>query len=126
MERTMSNYPTGTCAADPRAPWNAPDTADAERFAHQQVTGDDIGLTTETLGEFLYTVDEKRLPLQVKTEALRGPISSAELLKLMLDRRNTDQVIAAATRELASRYLDHDYTRRVVDNALERFMGATV
>lgn len=123
----MSYYPTGTYAADPRAPWNAPDTAqqdaEAKSFAVHQVIGDDVELTTETLGEFLGTVDEQRQPLLVKTEVLRGPISSAELLKLMLDRRNTDQMIAAATRELASRYLDDAYTRKVIDSEVDRFMG---
>lgn len=121
----MDNYPPGTSASDPRAPWNAPCTDHAEGFALRQVCGEDVGLTTETLGEFLATVAEDRQPLIVKTDVLRGPISSAELLKLMLDRRNTDQMIAAATRELASRYLDDAYTRKVIDSELERVLGVS-
>lgn len=117
----MDNYPDGTSASDPRAPWNTPDTENASRYAHQKVTGQDLDLTTETLGEFLATVDDKRSDLLVKTDALVGPISSAELLCLMLDRRNTDQLIAAATRELATRYLDCGYTRSVIEAEIERF-----
>lgn len=119
----MDNYPSGTWQGYPQAPWNAACTDDAEGFAHHQVCGADVNLTTETLGEFLADVDESRQPLLVKTDALRGPISSAELLKLMLDRRNPDQLIAAATRELASRYLADPYTRKVIDAEVERFMG---
>ncbi len=117
-------YPTGTCARDPMAPWNAPDTSteNAERYAHQQVTGQDLELTTETLGEFLATVDDKRLPLLVNTNALRGPVSSADLLAMMLDRRLSDLLIAAATRELASRYLDDAYTRKVIESKVDEYM----
>jgi hypothetical protein len=119
----MSYYPTGTYAADPQAPWNAPDAAPAYEHAMRQVTGQDVSLTTETLGEFLATVNEQRHPLTVKTEVLRGPISTAELLSLMLDRRNSDQMLAAATRELASRYLNAAYTRRVIDSEVCDFMA---
>ena len=119
-------YPPGVSADDPRAPWNAPDTDNAYEHASRQVCGDDVRLTVETLGEFIACVDSTRLPVVTKTALLRGPISSAELLKMMLDHRNTDAVIAAATRELASRYLDDAYTRRVIDSAVERFQGETV
>lgn len=121
----MDNYPDGTSARDPRAPWNAPCTDHAEGLALMQVLGNDVELTTETLGEFLATVAEERQPLIVKTSVLVGPISTAELLKLMLDRRNTDAVIAAATRELASRYLDDAYTRKVIDSEMERVLGVS-
>lgn len=119
-------YPTGTWAGDPQAPWNAPCTDRAQGHAIRQVCGDDVELTTETLGEFIVKVDDKRLPLSTKTDHLRGPISTSELFKLMLDRRNTDAVIAAATRELATRYLDDKYTRSVIDDAVARFMGEPV
>lgn len=118
-------YPDGTSARDPRAPWNEPDTSEAEGFAMMQVIGENADLTSETLGEFILDVDVKRQPLIVKTSVLVGPISTAELLKLMLDRRNTDAVIAAATRELASRYLDDDYTRRVIDSEMDRVLGVS-
>ncbi len=119
-------YPPGVSADDPRAPWNAPDTEPAEAHARRQVCGDDAALTSETLGEFIATVDGNRLPVVTKTDLLRGPISSTELLKMMLDHRNTDAVIAAATREISRRYLDDAYTRRVIDSAVERFQGETV
>ena len=116
-------YPPGVHADDPRAPWNAPDTDTAEGHALRQVCGDDVNATTQALGEFIAGVDGARLPVLSKTPLLRGPISSAELLKMMLDHRNTDAVIAAATRELAFRYLSDDYTRKVIDSEMERFMG---
>ena len=88
----------------------------ADRFAFEQVTGGNAELTSETLGEFVSLIDEARAPLLVKSNLLLGPISSTELLKIMLNRRNTDAQIAAATRELATRYLDDDYTKRVISN----------
>lgn len=116
-----SNYPPGTGWNDPAAPWNEPETDKAHGFALRQVTGDNAELTGETLAEFFGDLDGKREPLMVKTDVLTGPISSAELLGLMLDRRNKDSVIAAATRELASRYLDCGYTRSVIEAEIERF-----
>jgi hypothetical protein len=119
----MSNYPTGTSALDPKAPWNAPDTVHADGIAYREVCGGNLELTTETLGEFLYATSETRTRLLTNTDVLCGPISTAELLSLMLDRRNTDVLIAAATRELASRYLDDGFTRKVIAAEVERVMG---
>lgn len=115
------NYPPGTGWNDPDAPWNEPDTDKAIEFAFLQVTGANADLTGETLAEFIGDLDGKRAHLMVKTNVLTGPISSAELLGLMLDRRNKDSVIAAATRELATRYLDCGYTRSVIEAEIERF-----
>lgn len=117
----MHNYPPGTGWNDPAAPWNEPDTDKAQGFAIRQVTGENAELTGETLAEFIGDLDGKREPLIVKTDVLTGPISTPELLGLMLDRRNKDAVIAAATRELASRYLDCGYTRSVIEAEIERF-----
>lgn len=116
-----SNYPDGTGWNDPAAPWNEPETDKAQGFAIRQVTGENAELTGETLAEFVGDLDGKREPLMVKTDVLTGPISTPELLALMLDRRNKDSVIAAATRELASRYLDCGYTRSVIEAEIERF-----
>lgn len=118
----MHNYPPGTGWNDPAAPWNEPETDKAQGFAIRQVTGDNAELTGETLAEFFGDLDGKREPLMVKTDVLTGPISSAELLALMLDSRNKDSVVAAATRELATRYLDCGYTRSVIEAEVERFM----
>lgn len=117
------NYPPGTSANDPRAPWNAPCTDAAEGHALRQVCGEDVELTAETLGEFIATVDETRSPMRTKTGVIRGQISSIELLALMLGGGHSDAVVAAATRELASRYLDCGYTRKVIDSEMERVMG---
>jgi hypothetical protein len=119
----MSYYPTGTCAADPQAPWNAPCTDRAQGMAVRALLGEDVESTSDCLVAFVSGITEHRTPLMVKTEAIKGPISTAELLKLMLDRRGSDQLIAAATRELASRYLDCAYTRNVIDGMADRFMG---
>ena len=118
----MHNYPDGTGWNDPAAPWNEPDTDKAREFAFLQVTGENAELTGQTLAEFVGDLNGKREPLMVKTNVLTGPISTPDLLALMLDRRNKDSVIAAATRELASRYLDCGYTRSVIDAEVQRFM----
>ncbi len=115
------NYPPGTGWNDPAAPWNTPDTEKAQGFAIRQVTGENAELTCQTAAEFIGDLDGKRAPLIVKTDVLTGPISSLELLALMLDLRNKDSVIAAATRELATRYLDCGYTRSVIEAEIERF-----
>lgn len=117
----MHNYPDGTGWNDPDAPWNEPDTEKASEFAFLQVTGANEELTGGTLAGFIGDLDGKREPLMVTTDAITGPISSSELLGLMLDRRNKDSVIAAATRELATRYLDCGYTRSVIEAEIERF-----
>jgi hypothetical protein len=83
-------YPPGVSANDPRAPWNAPDTDTAEAHARRQVCGDDAELTAETLGEFIALVDGDRLPVVTKTALLRGPISSAELLKMIQEGVSQD------------------------------------
>lgn len=114
-------YPPGTYARDPQAPFNAPCTEAADAHAIRQVCGEDASLTAETLGEFIALVDDKRFPMSTKTDHLRGPISSAELIKVMFDRRNTDAVIAAATRELATRYLDDPHTRSVIEDMAARY-----
>lgn len=120
----MHNYPDGTGWNDPDAPWNEPDTEKASEFAFLQVTGENAELTGATLAEFIGDLNGKREPLMVKTDVITGPISSVELLGLMLDRRNKDSVIAAATRELASRYLDCGYTRSVIETEIQRLMEA--
>lgn len=121
----MDNYPPGTWAGDPRAPWNEPDHAEVRDHALRQVMGEDANLTSETLAEFVGDVDTKRQPMLTKTPELTGPISTAELLALMLDRRQSDTAIAAATRELTSRYLEDPYTRTVIEAQMERLQGAT-
>lgn len=118
----MDNYPEGSDNSS--APWNAPCTDSAEGFAIEQVCGDNLDLTTDTLGQFMQGMDESHQPLLVKNSVLRGPITSGALLKLMFNRRNSDQMIAAATRELASRYLADPYTRRVIESELDQKLGA--
>ena len=94
----------------------------AQCWAVEQVIGDNVELTTETLCQFLPDLDEERQPLLTQSDWLRGPIGSSQLLQLMFNRRNTDHVIAAATRELAARYLSCDYTKRVIQDEFERAM----
>ncbi len=116
LESSMENYPEG--ADNSSAPWNAPCTDRAEGFAIEQVCGDNLDLTTDTFGQFMQGMDETHHPLLVKDSALRGPITAGALLKLMFNGRNSDRMIAAATRELTARYLADPYTRRVIESEL--------
>jgi len=93
---------------------NAQRSESADRFGFEQVAGGNAELTAETFGEFVSLIADERAPLLVKSTLLLGPISSSELLKIMFDRRNSDAQIAAATRELATRYLEDEDTKRVI------------
>jgi len=118
----MSYYPEGTSAADPSAPWNAPDCDREHAEAVRHVCGVDIELTTETLTEFLADVGEKREPLLIKGSILRGPCSTAELLTLMLEQKASDACIAAAAREFSARYVANGYTQRVIDSRIDEIV----
>lgn len=122
----MENYPDGTSATDPHAPWNEKDFGHEYAEAVRHVCGVDIELTTETLTEFLAEVDEKREPLLTKGSVLRSPCSTAELLTLMLDQKTSDAYIAAAAREFAARYVANGYTQQVIDNRIDWIVEASV
>jgi hypothetical protein len=59
---------------------------------------------------------EERTPTDVAfaSSLLRSKASDYELIAIMFDLRASDMVIAAATRELARRYLDSDGTKAII------------
>lgn len=116
------NYPEGS--DNQFAPWNAPDTERAEIEGRRHVCGANLNLTLETLGEFIATVDESREHLLVKSMHLLGPISTAEIITLWLEKDLPDAFLAAAMRELKARYLDADYTKRVIDSEVDSVIEA--
>lgn len=83
-----------------------------ERWAHEQVTGADVSLTCELLQDFVQCMSASRQP--EKTRFGFGPISDYELIAVMSNRRNGDDLIAAATREFFTRYLDSDVTKAAI------------
>lgn len=122
----MSNYPPGTSASDPHAPWNAPDREREHAQAVAHICGVDIDLATETLCEFLADLTEKREPLLTKGSVLRGPCSTGELLSLLLDPKTSDAYTAAAAREFSARYLANGYTQTVISGRIEWISEASV
>ena len=118
----MSNYPIGTWAGDPQAPWNAPDPAPAYEHAIRQVTGDDADLTVETYGEWVASIDDKPQPLHT-IGAIRGPISNLALLSLTMRHTADDAVLAHAAREIRARYLADHYTGRVIAYRMDEYMA---
>lgn len=91
-----------------------------ERWAYEQVTGADAGLTAECLGDFVQCMGAQRTPAKAPSLYMTKPVSDFELIRLMFDRRAPDSVLAAATRELAARYLDSDATKAIVQKLVER------
>lgn len=83
------------------------------RWAHEQVTGADVSLTCEALADFVQCMSSTREPMRTKGW-LKDPISDYELIAVMFNRRASDSVIADATRELVTRYLDADGTKAAI------------
>jgi hypothetical protein len=84
-----------------------------ERWAHEQVTGADVSLTCELVQDFAQVMSSSREPVKTKGMCV-GPVSDYELIAVMSNRRAPDEVIAAATREFFTRYLDSDVTKAAV------------
>lgn len=85
-----------------------------ERWAHEQVTGADVSLTCELVQDFVQNMSASREPVKTHVWSWVGPISDYELIALMFNRRLLDSVIAEATREFATRYLDSDVTKAAI------------
>jgi hypothetical protein len=87
-----------------------------KRWAYEQVTGGNSEHTCEALADFMQCMTEERTPTDVAfaSSLLRSKASDYELISIMFDRRASDLVIAAATRELARRFLDADGTKAVI------------
>lgn len=86
----------------------------AEALAVELVTGENTGMTVERYADWLATATEKREPMRKPSIWLRGPVSNAELLKLTLNERTDDFIIAAACRELRERYLKDSDTLKLI------------
>ena len=84
-----------------------------ERWAQEQVTGADVSLTCELVQDFVQNMSASREPAITRSYPLT-PVSDYELIAVMFDRRESDMAIAAATRELATRYLDSDVTKGAI------------
>lgn len=93
-------------------------------FAVAQVTGESTDLTVETFSEFVAKFDEEREHMLTGSTALRGPISNADLLKLVLRDpiRSASSIFMTldALAELRARYLADDYTQRVIASESDR------
>lgn len=118
----MSNLPPGVSYYSPDAPWNAPDTTQAEIHAREQVTGGDADLTCETFSEWVACFDGNLQPTLHKPTLICGAASNPELLKVVLSNTN-DALVLAAVKELRARYLADEYTRHVMDDEVGRYLG---
>jgi hypothetical protein len=85
-----------------------------ERWAHEQVTGADVSLTCELVQDFVQNMSASREPVKTHVWSWAGPISDYELIAIMSNRRHGDDLIAAATREFFTRYLDSDVTKAAI------------
>lgn len=107
------HYPPGA-ANDRNAPWNQPDDSEAVAHAEDQVSGGDLELTSDTLGEFLREASDVRTPTLTYPDVLLGPVSTGELIKLVLQCKDNDMVLDAI-REIRARYLADSHTKRVIE-----------
>jgi hypothetical protein len=100
----------------------------ATEFAQSQVLGENADLTAETFGEFVACFGEEREHMLTSATSLRGPISNAELFKLVMrdPMKSAGSIFITldALSELRARYLADDYTKRVIANESDRYMGA--
>ena len=92
------------------------DEFSARQWATERVSGQEASVTCEALADFLQCMTEERTPTDVAfaSSLLRSKASDYELIAIMFDRRASDLVIAAATRELARRFLDSDGTKAII------------
>jgi hypothetical protein len=97
----------------------------AHPHAVAAVCGTDADLTAETFSEFVVLAcdDAERKPMLSKPAGwVLGPISSPELVSLLLTN-HSDAMLAAAVRELRARYLAADHTKAAIDNEVDRLMN---
>lgn len=100
-----------------------PDEDDARGWAIGQLCGDDRDLTTQTFAVFCESSSNAREPLLTTSAALLGPISSAELVCLLLSGKASDEMLAAACREVRARYLADSFTEQNIDGQIGYYMG---
>lgn len=95
----------------------------AEGWAIGQLCGDDADLTTQTFAMFCDGSSNTREPLLTKSTALLGPISSADLIGLLLNGKASDEMLAAVCREVRARYLADDWTQQNIAGQIKVFTG---
>lgn len=100
-----------------------PDEDDAGAWAVDQVCGADADLTTQTFGEFCNTSPNAREPLRTESAALLGPISSAELVCLLLNSKASDEMLGAVCREIRARYLADSFTQQNIEGQIGVYLG---
>lgn len=100
-----------------------PDEDDARGWAIGQLCGGDRDLTTQTFGEFCNTSPNAREPLRTESAALLGPISSAELVCLLLNGKASDEMLGAVCREVRARYLADSLTQQNIEGQIGVYMG---
>lgn len=120
-----TNLPPGVSYSDPAAPWNAPDETPAFQWAVDQVTGSDADLTCEVFGEWIANLDGSREGLIEKSAVLLGPISSTELLRLVLQGKH-DAMVLDAVRELRARYVADEYTGSAINRRVAEYFAEAV
>lgn len=90
------------------------DEASKHRLAVEMVTGGDPAATCEALGDFVQCMSTERKNTVIRTWS-QSMLSDYELIAIMFDREpRSDFIVAAATRELARRYLDSDGTKAII------------
>jgi hypothetical protein len=90
------------------------DEASKHRLAVEAVTGGDPAATCEALGDFVQCMSTEPSYCVSSSTWVPPMKSDYQLIAIMFDRRASDMVIAAATRELARRYLDSDGTKAII------------
>ena len=96
---------------------------DAQGWAIGQLCGEDADLTTQTFAVFCESSSNTREPLMTTSAALLGPISSADLIGLLLNDRASDEMLAAVCREVRARYLADSFTVQNIDGQIGYYLG---
>ena len=100
-----------------------PDEDDAQEWATGQLCGADPDLTTQTFAVFCDSSSNAREPLLTQCGSLMGPISSADLVGLLLNAQATDEMLAAVAREVRARYLADDFTKQNIEGQIGVYLG---
>lgn len=95
----------------------------ARRHAEAYATGGDPGVTQEAFAEFIGSPahQERRALLVCCKGLIAGPVSDAELLRMLLNGIS-DQQLAAVAREIRARYTAAEYTQTEIARVAETLM----
>jgi hypothetical protein len=90
------------------------DEASKHRLAVEMVTGGDPAATCEALGDFVQCMSSEPSYCVSSSTWVPPMKSDYQLIAIMFDPRKSDASVAAATRELARRFLDSDGTKAII------------